>query len=242
MDNNQLKHWGVMGMKWGRRRYQNPDGSLTPEGKRRYAYKQMSLSEKIAYKKKYKAQKAALEKAREARKAKQEFEAEKKKVLESGNAEDILKFKSKLTSDEINKALDRLDADNKASDRLAEAVKKGKKNVGDSAGKSQKTQTPKKLSEMSDSEIQAVVNRMNLEKQYKQVMAEKHKPSKGKAFISKVLDKSGENIATQVATFMLGSAVNALAKNLGDQTKNQKLKDLIGDGNIVNPKKGQKDK
>lgn len=238
MDKNQLTHWGVMGMKWGRRRYQNPDGSLTPEGKRRYAYKQMSLSEKIAYKKKYKAQKAALEKAREARKAKQEFEAEKKKVLESGNAEDILKFKNKLTADEINKALDRLDADTKASDRLAAAVNKGKKTVIGS----NKTQAPKKLSEMSDSEIQAVVSRMNLEKQYKQVMAEKRKPSKGKEFITKVLDKSGENIATQIATFMLGSAVNALAKNLGDQTKNQKLKDLIGDGNIVNPKKGQKDK
>lgn len=27
-----LYHSGIKGMKWGRRRYQNPDGSLTPEG------------------------------------------------------------------------------------------------------------------------------------------------------------------------------------------------------------------
>lgn len=32
-----LYHYGVPGMKWGHRRYQNPDGSLTEAGKRRYA-------------------------------------------------------------------------------------------------------------------------------------------------------------------------------------------------------------
>ena len=35
MDNNELAHWGIMGMKWGIRRYQNKDGSLTPAGKKR---------------------------------------------------------------------------------------------------------------------------------------------------------------------------------------------------------------
>lgn len=34
---NELKHWGILGMKWGVRRYQNPDGSLTPEGRERYS-------------------------------------------------------------------------------------------------------------------------------------------------------------------------------------------------------------
>lgn len=34
-EQHYLKHWGVKGMKWGVRRYQNKDGSLTELGKKR---------------------------------------------------------------------------------------------------------------------------------------------------------------------------------------------------------------
>lgn len=34
--NDELMHYGVKGMKWGVRRYQNEDGSLTPAGKKKY--------------------------------------------------------------------------------------------------------------------------------------------------------------------------------------------------------------
>lgn len=36
-ETNYLMHHGILGQKWGVRRYQNPDGTLTAEGKARYS-------------------------------------------------------------------------------------------------------------------------------------------------------------------------------------------------------------
>lgn len=37
MPPDELRHWGIKGQKWGVRRFENPDGTLTEEGKKRYS-------------------------------------------------------------------------------------------------------------------------------------------------------------------------------------------------------------
>lgn len=168
---NTLKHHGVLGMKWGVRRYQNKDGTLTSAGKKH--------------------------------------------------------LKNKDIHDENNHH------DN--------------------------TSSKKSVKEMSDDEIRNKINRLELEKRYKNLSSEqeKKKISNGKRFVMDVLEKSGKNIATQVATYAMGATVNKIAKNIGIKNgtrvlKNKDGKPIIDDKgrerieeifeDIVNPRKGQKDK
>ena len=52
MNNNELYHHGILDQKWGIRRYENEDGTLTPAGKKRYNYDIDSAKEKYKIAKK----------------------------------------------------------------------------------------------------------------------------------------------------------------------------------------------
>ena len=61
--NDELSHHGIKGMKWGVRRYQNADGSLTPAGEKRYAAKNDYKSASKDYRAAVKEQRYASNKA-----------------------------------------------------------------------------------------------------------------------------------------------------------------------------------
>ena len=92
--------------------------------------------------------------------------------------------------------------------------------------------TKKKIKDMSNEEIQARIDRLNLEKELAKTMKDVNSQttSKGKAIVADILEKSAKNIGTQLVTYVMGKGVNkALAK-------------AFKETEIVNPKKGQKDK
>lgn len=97
-----LAHYGILGMKWGIRRYQNADGSLTGAGRRRYGIgdARKAVSEWISTKKKERTRAKALKKASKTRKAnakeKAKREKEQKKLDKIKRETDVLNAKTAL--------------------------------------------------------------------------------------------------------------------------------------------------
>lgn len=173
----ELWHHGIMGMKWGIRRYQNPDGSLTTAGKIRYGNKnrlEASVNKKAA------------------------------KLQRKYN---------NLTGKSIRQ-------NNAAKDKTDEEARK-------------KDSKSKSISEMSSEELQAAINRINLEKTYLQAMesVNPRKVSRGQKFIDSFKDQAVNSIskgaAEALGDVVKGALTKSLKKSLGlsDSSKdNQKKK------------------
>lgn len=89
-----LKHYGVMGMRWGIRRYQNPDGTLTELGKKHQA---------------------------EAEKAIAKWERKKERAIAKGDQKFVKKHLDTLTNQDIQRFTERIRARNSISNLKKEA-------------------------------------------------------------------------------------------------------------------------
>lgn len=114
----ELYHHGILGQKWGVRRYQNADGSLTAAGKKRSNKKKAKALEKARKAKQKKAEEAkkAKEAAEKEKKKQEEYEANKKKALESGSAKDVAQYIGKLNNQELQQVVSRLNMEQRVSE------------------------------------------------------------------------------------------------------------------------------
>lgn len=93
-----------------------------------------------------------------------------------------------------------------------------------STSSTKSSSNPKK---MTDEELKKKIERLELEKRYKDLS--KSQVSEGKKFVFNILKNSGNNILTQLTTYGMGVLINKIfEKYTGEK--------------VVNPKKGQKDK
>lgn len=103
MENNELYHHGVKGMQWGKRLYQNKDGSLTALGRARYAIKKSRSDAKRKEMLNIKRKTAIAEqKALQAK-----YKKEAKDLKKASKPTDTKKKASEMSDDELKRAIER---------------------------------------------------------------------------------------------------------------------------------------
>lgn len=108
-----IAHHGILGMKWGIRRYQNADGSLTVAGRKRYNLKTNPDGSTTLVRKKRATfkQKRNLKKARKAAAVKRASDAEKERLVNYGSASELSQHLNELSNDQKQRAITRLNLD-----------------------------------------------------------------------------------------------------------------------------------
>ncbi len=168
--NDELLHWGIKDMRWGRRRYQNPDGSLTPAGKERYYGKGRSVINAERYGTSSNNEKERID-------FDNLFSNSNNHSNNSGNSSSNESNSQNKSSNQSQGNEERLDIDsllknsNGLRNEFSAGAKKSKGLIDAIVGFKRSRRDPKDLSGYTNEQLQAVITRKNLENNFRQVMS-----------------------------------------------------------------------
>lgn len=113
-EDTEIYHHGTKGMHWGIRKYQNPDGSLTPAGRKRYM-KNLRFRQKID------------EKRLHSQKKEESAKEKHDKLMKSSDGNELYKRRSELSNDEIRDRINRMRLENELASYTTREPSKSEK-------------------------------------------------------------------------------------------------------------------
>jgi hypothetical protein len=174
-----LEHHGILGMKWGVRRFQNKDGSLTPEGRARYG-DILTKKQMQNYIKDYNLRTGANKKIT------------KNTVFKT--ADGMYDYKGRKMNTDVTVDDPMNDVENKTETK------------------------PKKISDLTDSELAAINKRMQLEEEYKKHLDNTIPPKKVN-FIKSSLGNLKNNLVNDLPKGISSGLQSALSDAIKDSLK-----------------------
>ena len=217
MDNKTLIHWGVKGQKWGVRRYQNKDGSLTPAGKKRYnrdyegQARNMSDAELRSQINRMNLERRYMDLSRTQKSGASRVLDTTDKAASIGsdvnklhtNARLLSKDKDPRTGTKGNIAgnsLSIVSTSAKTANKIGNMVAEGK----------DAKRSRKKLSSMSDQDLRNTVNRMDMERQYANLKRET--VDRGRVNVNKVMEVTGDIVRIGASAVTIAVGIRKLLK------------------------------
>ena len=209
ISDDELYHYGIKGQKWGVRRYQNKDGSLTPAGKKRRSnfdeVRNMSTDElrqkvrRLNNEQRYidltKSSSSFISKTADGIERVSRIGGDANRIYKSMNGE------NNPYSKVANQGID-------AMSRTARLTKKIDSNV---RSKNDTAKALKKLETMSDADLAKEVDRLDLEQQYSRLSNSKIR--RGKTSVNEVLDIAGDIVGIGASAVTIAIGIKKLMGN-----------------------------
>ena len=209
ISDDELYHYGIKGQKWGVRRYQNKDGSLTPAGKKRRSssdeVRNMSTDElrqkvrRLNNEQRYidltKSSSSSISKTADGIERASRIGGDANRIYKSMNGE------NNPYSKVANQGID-------AMSRTARLTKKIDSNV---RSKNDTAKALKKLETMSDADLAKEVDRLDLEQQYSRLSNSKIR--RGKTSVNEVLDVAGDIVGIGASAVAIAVGIKKLMGN-----------------------------